>query len=196
ERLQELEDWWEREQAYVNEAREFIIKVDNPGTFVNGEIVAKLQEIASRTYVNSSGEKLPWLREGELVALSVAKGTLTSQERQVMEDHVVVTGRMLEKIPFTKKLKDVPLFAAIHHEHLDGKGYPSGLAGDEIPIEGRILALVDVFDALTASDRPYKKAMPLEQALKVLGFMVKDGELDGELYQILSESKIWENVMD
>ncbi|MEN6326872.1 MAG: HD domain-containing phosphohydrolase, partial [Syntrophomonas sp.] len=80
--------------------------------------------------------------------------------------------------------------------HLDGKGYPLRLAGDEIPIEGRILALVDVFDALTASDRPYKKAMPLEQALKILGFMVKDGELDGELYQILTESKIWENVID
>lgn len=196
ERLKELEDWWEEEQAFVKEAREFIIKVDNPGTFVNAEIVARLQEIAGRTYVDSAGEKLPWLRSEELVALSVAKGTLTEAERQIMEDHVVVTGRMLEKIPFTKKLKDVPFFASIHHEHLDGKGYPLHLAGDEIPIEGRILALVDVFDALTASDRPYKKAMPLEQALKILGFMVKDGELDGELYQVLAEAKIWENVMD
>ncbi|MDD3270161.1 MAG: GAF domain-containing protein [Syntrophomonadaceae bacterium] len=196
ERLQELEEWWEKEQTYVKEAREFIIKVDNPGTFVNAEIVARLQEIAGRTYVDSAGEKLPWLRSEELVALSVAKGTLTEAERQVMEDHVVITGRMLEKIPFTKKLKDVPFFASIHHEHLDGKGYPLHLAGDEIPIEGRILALVDVFDALTASDRPYKKAMPLEQALKILGFMVKDGELDGELYQVLAEAKIWENVMD
>jgi len=113
-----------------------------------------------------------------------------------MEDHVVVTGKMLEKIPFTKKLKDVPFFASIHHEHLNGRGYPQGLSGEQIPLEGRILALVDVFDALTASDRPYKKALPLEQALKILGFMVKDGELDGELLQLLVEQQVWENVLD
>jgi len=106
----------------------------------------------------------------------------------------VVTARMLDKIPFTRKLKDVPYFASIHHEHLDGKGYPQGLKGEEIPIEGRILALVDVFDALTADDRPYKKAMPLEQALKILGFMVKDGELDGELLDIFTRNEVWEKI--
>lgn len=196
ERSAELELWWENERNYLEETRQFIIKVDNPSTFVNQEIVERLKEIASRTYQDCSGEEHNWLTAEELQCLSVSKGTLTEGERKVMEDHVVVTGRMLEKIPFTRKLKDVPYFAAIHHEHLDGKGYPQGLAGEQIPLEGRILALVDVFDALTASDRPYKKAMPLEQALKILGFMVKDGELDGELLKILSEHKVWENVLD
>jgi HD-GYP domain-containing protein (c-di-GMP phosphodiesterase class II) len=103
---------------------------------------------------------------------------------------------MLDKIPFTGKLKQVPYFAGIHHEHLNGNGYPLGLKGEDIPLEGRILALVDVFDALTASDRPYKKEMPLEQALKILGFMVKDGELDGDLLDIFSRSKVWEQIED
>jgi HD-GYP domain-containing protein (c-di-GMP phosphodiesterase class II) len=124
----------------------------------------------------------------------VVKGTLTDEERKIMEDHVVVTGRMLDKMPFTSKLKDVPYFASIHHEHLNGKGYPNGLAGDEIPVEGRILALVDVFDALTADDRPYKKAMPLEQALKILGFMVKDQQLDGDLLDIFTRNQVWEKI--
>ncbi len=192
--LEELERCWQAEQEYLKQARELVLQVDNPATFVDADIREKLQEIATCTYRDSTGELQPWLKEGELTALSVAKGTLTEKERSIMEDHVVVTARMLDKIPFTRKLKDVPYFASIHHEHLDGKGYPQGLKGEEIPIEGRILALVDVFDALTADDRPYKKAMPLEQALKILGFMVKDGELDGELLDIFTRNEVWEKI--
>jgi len=196
EQLEQLERSWEDKQHYIKESREFIIKVDHPSTFVNQEIVERLKEIAVQSYRDATGKLQPWLRDNELKCLCVAKGTLTEQERKIMEDHVVVTGKMLEKIPFTKKLKDVPFFASIHHEHLNGRGYPQGLSGEQIPLEGRILALVDVFDALTASDRPYKKALPLEQALKILGFMVKDGELDGELLQLLVEQQVWENVLD
>jgi HD-GYP domain-containing protein (c-di-GMP phosphodiesterase class II) len=192
--LPELEEWRQKELAFLEEARQLIIKVDSPATFVDKEILQRLQEIARRTYRDYRGEEHPWLTENELKSLSVAKGTLTDEERRVMEDHVLVTQRMLEKIPFTSKLKDVPYFASIHHEHLDGKGYPLGLKGHEIPLEGRILALVDVFDALTAADRPYKKAMPVEQALKILGFMVKDGELDGDLLKIFSDAKVWEHI--
>lgn len=192
--LEELERCWQAEQEFLKQARELVLQVDNPATFVDADIRDKLQKIATRTYRDSKGQLQPWLKEGELTALSVAKGTLTEKERSIMEDHVVVTARMLDKIPFTRKLKDVPYFASIHHEHLDGKGYPKGLKDEEIPIEGRILALVDVFDALTADDRPYKKAMPLEQALKILGFMVKDGELDGELLDIFIRNEVWGKI--
>jgi HD-GYP domain-containing protein (c-di-GMP phosphodiesterase class II) len=192
--LEELERCWQAEQEYLKQSRELVLQADNPATFVDADIRVKLQEIAVRTYRDSSGNLKPWLTERELTALSVVKGTLTEEERSIMEDHVVVTARMLDKIPFTRKLKDVPYFASIHHEHLDGKGYPQGLKGEEIPIEGRILALVDVFDALTADDRPYKKAMPLEQALKILGFMVKDGELDGELLDIFIRNEVWGKI--
>lgn len=194
EELEQLEKCWQAEQEYIKAARELVLKCDNPATFVDAELKGKIEEIASRTYRDIDGTLKPWLKQEEVIALSVAKGTLTEMERRIMEDHVVVTARMLDKIPFTRKLKDVPYFASIHHEHLDGKGYPSGLKGDEIPIEGRILALVDVFDALTADDRPYKKAMPLEQALKILGFMVKDGELDGDLLDVFSRNKVWERI--
>lgn len=192
--LAQLEHCWQVKQDYINEARKLILKCDNPSTFIDAELKSKLEEIAARTYRNREGILKTWLKDEELTALCVAKGTLTDAERRIMEDHVVVTARMLDKIPFTRKLKDVPHFASIHHEHLDGKGYPAGLKAEEIPIEGRILALVDVFDALTADDRPYKKAMPLEQALKILGFMVKDGELDGELLDIFSRNKVWERI--
>lgn len=194
EELHRLETRWQEEQNFIKEARELVLKCDNPATFVDAAIREKIQEIANRTYPDRNGRVKPWLKEEEVTALSVAKGTLTEKERRIMEDHVVVTARMLDKIPFTHKLENVPYFASIHHEHLDGKGYPNGLKGEDIPVEGRILALVDVFDALTADDRPYKKAMPLEQALKILGFMVKDGELDGDLLEIFSRNKVWEKI--
>ncbi|MGS0765372.1 HD domain-containing phosphohydrolase [Syntrophomonas curvata] len=194
EELEQLDKCWQMEQDYLKESRELVLKCDNPSTFVDSELKEKIQEIASRTYLDRDGAQKPWLKEEELTALSVSKGTLTDTERRIMEDHVVVTARMLDKIPFTRKLKDVPYFASIHHEHLNGKGYPKGLKGGEIPVEGRILALVDVFDALTADDRPYKKAMPLEQALKILGFMVRDGQLDGGLLDIFSRNKVWERI--
>ncbi|MEN6461253.1 MAG: HD domain-containing phosphohydrolase [Syntrophomonas sp.] len=194
--LPQLEKEWSEQQARVDDARELIIKVDNPATFVDKDILKTLQEIAAFTYFDPSGREYPWLSASELTALSVVKGTLTEEERRIMEDHVIITQRMLAKIPFTGKLKQVPYFAGIHHEHLNGNGYPLGLKGEDIPLEGRILALVDVFDALTASDRPYKKEMPLEQALKILGFMVKDGELDGDLLDIFSRSKVWEQIED
>jgi HD-GYP domain-containing protein (c-di-GMP phosphodiesterase class II) len=189
-----LEKEWLESQAQVERARQLILRVDNPATFVDEEILKELKQIASLTYVDLHGQELPWLSNDELQALSVVKGTLTAEERRIMENHVLVTQRMLEKIPFTGKLAKVPYFASIHHEHLNGNGYPLGLKDRDIPLEGRILALVDVFDALTASDRPYKKEMPLEQALKILRFMVQDGELDGPLLDIFIRAKVWEQI--
>lgn len=192
--VETLDRWWQEQVAMVEQARELVIRADNPATFVSEEMVEELEKVARRTYVDAAGEERPWLTRGELEQLSVPRGTLTDTERKIMEDHVEVTRRMLEKIPFTRKLKDVPYLAGMHHEHLDGKGYPQGLKGDEIPLEGRILALLDVFDALTAADRPYKKAVPVEEALKILGFMVKDGKLDAELFEHFRQSRIWERL--
>lgn len=194
--LPKLEEEWCSQQNQVEDAREFVIKVNKPTTSVDKDIINKLTQIASLTYTDPSGREYPWLSDSELTALSVVKGTLTKKERRIMEDHVIITRRMLDKIPFTGKLKQVPYFACIHHEHLNGNGYPLGLKGEEIPLEGRILALVDVFDALTAFDRPYKKEMSLDQALKTLEGMVNDGELDGDLLDIFRRSKVWERVSD
>jgi HD-GYP domain-containing protein (c-di-GMP phosphodiesterase class II) len=192
--LEELDRRCRREIEEIKEAREIIIKANDPATFIDDQLAGRLAAIAARTYPDAEGGGLPFLSPDELDALTVKKGTLTDRERGVMEDHVIITARMLEKIPFIRKYARVPEFSAMHHEHLDGRGYPNRLAGDSIPLEARILALVDVYDALTAGDRPYKKAMPVEEALKILGFMVKDGKLDAGLYELFKASRPWEKV--
>lgn len=188
------EKYWQSQADYILEAKKFIMQVNDPSFFVDQDTKNRLRSIAEKTYCDIEGRRHNWLPPAELEALCVSKGTLTDNERSKMEEHVVITARMLEKMPFIKKLKEVPRFATLHHEHLDGKGYPHGLKGAEIPLEARILALVDIFDALTASDRPYKKPIPLDQALTIIDFMVKEGKLDAELFKTFSEYRVWENL--
>ena len=126
------------------------------------------------------------------MCLSIPKGTLTNEERKIMESHVTVAKRMLEKIRFNSRYKDVPAWALSHHELLDGTGYPQGLKAGEITLEARILAVLDVYDALTASDRPYKKAMPPNAAFNILEKMAEEGKLDNLLVAAFKESRIWE----
>jgi HD-GYP domain-containing protein (c-di-GMP phosphodiesterase class II) len=126
-------------------------------------------------------------------SLSIKRGTLTASERKIMEEHVSITRRLLEGMKFNKTYKDVAKFAAGHHEHLNGMGYPCGLKGDELAYEMCILSIADVFDALIAADRPYKKAMPLEKAHNVLRSMADEGKLHKELLEKFIESKVWEN---
>ncbi|MGE5416009.1 MAG: HD domain-containing phosphohydrolase [Acidobacteriota bacterium] len=192
ERIKEIQNRLDEVTKRVNYARELVSRANQSATFVTPEMASQLQAIAEWKYLNDAGQELPWLTEDELAALSIQKGTLTDSERRMMESHVEVTRRLLDLIPFTNKLKQVPYFASIHHEHMDGKGYPHGLKGEEIPAEGRILALIDIFDALTASDRPYRKAMPLDAALRVLKSMVQEGKIDGDLFELFCRSKVWE----
>lgn len=182
--------------AGIKEIKDLIVKCDNPANFIDDTLEKQLCAAAGRTYFDESGEERPYLTNSELENLCIKRGTLTDSERGIMEQHVVVTARMLEKIPFINKFKDVLKFASAHHELLDGKGYPQKLSGDEIPLETRILALVDVFDALTACDRPYKKAMSCEDAIRILGYMVKEGKLDADLFEIFKEYRLWEKVSD
>jgi len=113
-----------------------------------------------------------------------------------MQDHAAVTLRMLKQIPFTKKLKNIPAFAGAHHEFINGKGYPLGLKGDEIPFEGKLMAVTDIAEALTASDRPYKKAMPLETVYRILRSMAEGGELDNSLVQLFIEQEVYKTYQE
>ena len=128
-------------------------------------------------------------------ALKLPRGSLTAQERLEIESHVVHTYNFLENIPWGRRLGAIPTIAGSHHEKLDGTGYPRGLKGEEIRIESRMMTIADIFDALTASDRPYKKAVPVEKALDIIGFEVKDGKCDKELLRIFVESKVWQRVI-
>ena len=124
--------------------------------------------------------------------LSIRKGSLDDTERLQIESHVVHTFKFLQQIPWTKEIKSIPAIARGHHEKLNGLGYPFKLAAPEIPIQTRMMTISDIFDALSASDRPYKKAVSFERALEILGFAVKDGEVDPHLFELFKEGKVWE----
>lgn len=165
----------------------FVEGCNQPGEFMSDERIARVKDIAARTY-EENGEQKPWLTENEVENLCIRKGSLTDAERKIIEDHTVVTLDMLGRLPFPKRLKRVPEFAGGHHEKLDGTGYPNRLTAEQLPLQARILAVADVFEALTARDRPYKAPMKLSQALKILGFMCKDKHIDAEVFQLLKDS--------
>ena len=133
----------------------------------------------------------PLLTDEEHSYLSIKRGTLSAPERQVVNDHADRSWRWLFKLPFPKKMKKLPLYAAAHHETLNGKGYPIGLKAEQLPMQARIIAIADIFEALTASDRPYKQPMKLSKAVEILGFMVKDNHLDAEVARIFIESGLY-----
>ncbi len=172
----------------------FVEGCNQPGEFMSDERIARVKDIASRTYGDDEGgqggNQKPWLTPDEVENLCIRKGSLTDAERKIIEDHTVVTLDMLGRLPFPKRLRRVPEFAGSHHEKLDGTGYPNKLSGDQLPLQARILAVADVFEALTARDRPYKPPMKLSQALKILGFMCKDKHIDPEVFELVKASGI------
>jgi hypothetical protein len=170
---------------------EFIRRINTAG-FLPDDDLARVDELAERTYIEENGEKHPWITQTEHDCLSIRKGTLTAEERGIIESHVVVTGKILEKVSFPKSYAMVPTWAASHHEYLNGKGYPKHISDGEISPEVRLLTILDVFDALTANDRPYKPPMPTDKALAILHSMVEEGSLDGDILSLYEQSKAWE----
>lgn len=148
--------------------------------------------IAQQEWVDSSGMPQCLLTEEEVQNLIIYRGTLTVREREIINNHVVVTLEMLQSLPYPENLKHVPDFAGSHHEKVNGTGYPRGLTGDQMPLQARMIALADVFEALTAQDRPYKKAMPLSQSLIILGQMKVDGHIDPDLFDLFIHAKIYQ----
>lgn len=171
----------------LQEALERIRQADMAG-FLQEEQRAAIRSIGEMCYRGEAGEELAYLTPYELKCLLIQKGTLTDEERAQMESHVIMTERILEKVHFNDNYKNVARFAASHHELLDGSGYPKHLKADEIELETRILAIVDVYDALTSTDRPYKKPMPQEKAFAILHSMAKEGKLEERLVTWLEEA--------
>ena len=174
----------------IEEDLNFIKKV-NRSNFLSDKDLATLQAIASKTYENTAGDTIPYLSEEEIKYLSVRKGNLTAEEYKMIQAHVQQTYNIVKNIPFTKSLKNVPLFSATHHELLNGTGYPKGLKGNEIPIQARILSVVDVFDALTAIDRPYRRALTPEKAGEILRAEAKEGRLDKDIVDLFLDKELY-----
>jgi response regulator RpfG family c-di-GMP phosphodiesterase len=160
---------------------------------VNSGNFQKITEIAA-VRVSLDEEEVELLSPGELGRLSIRKGSLSPEERLEIESHVTHSYRFLINIPWTSDLANIPDIVYAHHERLDGSGYPRKLIDDEIPIQAKIMAIADIYDALVAMDRPYKKAIPLERALSILEAEVREGKLDGELFRIFVESRVCDLV--
>jgi HD-GYP domain-containing protein (c-di-GMP phosphodiesterase class II) len=152
---------------------------------------AVIQRLSLVTYVNERGEKCPLLTPEEKTALCVRRGSLTAGEFQQITEHAQMSYEFLRRIPWTGTLENIPMIARSHHERNDGSGYPQGLDEEHIPLGAKIMAIADVYDALTASDRPYKKSMSTEQALEVLAADVAKGKLDGDMLKIFIDHKIY-----
>ncbi|MBF0169849.1 MAG: GAF domain-containing protein [Nitrospinae bacterium] len=167
----------------------FVLSCNEPQEFMDDLRIGCLNAIRARYADPATGA--PLVTDEEMHYLLIRKGSLTDEERKIMQDHIVVTQRMLEKIPFPTKLKNAPLYAGSHHETLDGKGYPSGLTGDHMPLQSRMLCITDFLEALTASDRPYKKAMPLAKAFDILRGEVGRGKLDADLVALLEKADVF-----
>ncbi len=178
-----IEDKYAEVLEGVEEDRLFILSCNIPKEFMSDERIERVEKIAAKTY-ESNGETFNWLTEDEVKNLCIRKGTLTDKERRIIESHAQITHEMLSRLPFPKRLSRVPEYAAGHHEKLDGSGYPNGLDENQLPLQARIMAVADIFEALTAKDRPYKKPMKLAQAIKILGFMVKDRHIDPDICEL------------
>ncbi len=191
--VEELDNELKDEISRLEEAGLAILKANDPTVLAEGDF-SKLQRLTSETIRHCSGE-IPLLLPEEAVRLSVRKGTLTVGERRQIESHVTHTYAFLKEIPWTGELREVPAIAFAHHEKLNGEGYPRGLQGKDIPIQARMMTVADIFDALSAADRPYKKALPVERALAILESEAKNGLLDPALVKLFIEARIYERTL-
>ncbi len=177
----------ELEQAYGA-----VVGANEPTVVAAGDF-ARIETLACETYTDLRGDVQRLLSPDEVTSLSVKRGSLTALEFDEIRSHVVHTFRFLSRIPWGKQFRRVPVIAAAHHERLNGTGYPNRLRGEEIPLQSKLMSIADIFDALTANDRPYKKAVPVERALDILRYSVRDGHLDAELVRIFQEARVWES---
>jgi len=156
------------------------------------EDIAQVRRIAETyRWRNPDGEEVPFLGADELENLTIPSGTLTAAERDIINHHIVATIRMLEQLPWPRHLKNVPEYAGGHHERMDGKGYPKGLKREQMSWQARIMGIADIFEALTAKDRPYKEGMTLSQALGILESFSLTGHIDADLHAIFVQGEIY-----
>jgi HD-GYP domain-containing protein (c-di-GMP phosphodiesterase class II) len=173
--------------------REFLRKANIGGERMGDADVQRVKDMADRyRWTGPSGQEEPFLSANELENLTIRAGTLTADERETINHHIVATIKMLEQLPWPNNLKNVTEYAGGHHERMDGKGYPKGLKREDMSWQARMMGIADIFEALTANDRPYKKAMPLEQALGIMDNFVKNGHIDPDLYDVFVQKRVYE----
>ena len=189
-KINDLKKDYQKTIRQIKKDLSFVKESNIGGEFMSGDKQQRINEIAQYKW-KPNGKMQNFLSEDEVYNLTIPRGTLTPEERQVINDHIVITINMLDELPYPKHLKNIPEFAGGHHEKLDGTGYPKGLTKDEMSVQARIMAIADIFEALTARDRPYKKGKTLSQAMRILGFMKDDAHIDVDLFDIFVKQKIY-----
>jgi HD-GYP domain-containing protein (c-di-GMP phosphodiesterase class II) len=169
---------------------DFISRANEPTVLPASEFDL-LTEIAQQTYRDPRGTERPYITSEEVRYLSIPRGSLDANERRQIESHVVHSFNFLAQIPWTQEYRNIPPIARSHHEKLNGRGYPNGLLAAEIPVQAKMMTICDIFDALAASDRPYKKAVPVDHAMDILKFCVRDEEIDAELFRLFVDAKVY-----
>lgn len=176
----------------IDDARAFLRRVNVGGEAMKPEDQERVLRIAQQyRWVNTEGEEVDFLTAEELENLTIRAGTLTQAEREIINNHIVATIKMLEALPWPNHLKRVPEYAGGHHERMDGKGYPKGLTREEMSIPARIMGIADIFEALTASDRPYKHGMKLSEALRIMNNFRNNGHIDPDLFEVFMHEKVY-----
>jgi hypothetical protein len=175
----------------LDDDREFLRNANFGGEFMTPEHQQRVRDIAAYELIDEDGKTVKFLSEDEAYNLNIARGTLTAEERAIINNHIVVTIKMLESLPYPKDLKRVPEYAGGHHERMDGKGYPRGLTREQMSIPARVMGIADIFEALTSRDRPYKKAKTLSESLFILGKMKLDNHVDPDLFDIFVREKVY-----
>ncbi|MBV7535716.1 GAF domain-containing protein [Duganella sp. sic0402] len=180
-----------QQQASLREERDFIRVANIGGEGMQPESQERVRQIGRHRWIGPDGAGQDFFDADELLNLTIRFGTLTESERQQINNHISMTIRMLEALPWPKHLKNVPEYAGGHHERMDGKGYPRGLTKEQMSVQARMMAIADIFEALTAKDRPYKKGKMLSESLRILGNFSLNGHIDPDLFDIFIRNKIY-----
>jgi HD-GYP domain-containing protein (c-di-GMP phosphodiesterase class II) len=192
--LLEMDRAYESQREEIDSLLHMVVQANEP-TILEEESFRALMDLTSRSFADAEGGRQPFLTPNEVSALSIRKGSLSEKERREIESHVTHTFKFLSEIPWTGEFRRVPEIAYAHHEKLDGTGYPRRLKAVEIPLQSRMMAISDIFDALVAWDRPYKKAVPVERALSILKDEAGMGKLDRLVLDVFIEARIYEKTL-
>jgi len=189
--ISELEDVFQQKISQYSSDQDFLRICNIGGEFMRDEYKERLQIIATYRWIDPQGVETNFLTEDEVYNLNISRGTLTAEEREIINNHIVVTIEMLEQLPYPRNLRRVPEYAGGHHERMDGKGYPKGLTRDQMSLPARMMGIADIFEALSAKDRPYKKGKNLTECLQILGKMKLNNHIDPDLFDLFVSEKVY-----
>ncbi|HUW38694.1 MAG TPA: HD domain-containing phosphohydrolase [Rhodocyclaceae bacterium] len=196
ERANRLQQAYRARVRELDQDREFLRKCNIGGEFMPPEAQEQVRRIARYKWLDQSGNTANFLTEDETENLTIPRGTLTAKEREIINYHIVATIKMLEALPWPRHLSHVPEYAGGHHERMDGKGYPRGLRREQMSVQARVMGIADIFEALTARDRPYKKGKTLTESLQILGRFKEGGHIDPDLFDVFIRRKVYQRYAE